>query len=111
MDETILAFIVWAAIGALFIAIGISAFFAKKATGFWANAKTFPVEDVKGYNRAMGKLWGLYGAAMILLGLPFLAGEDSPLILLVSVPGMLIGTIAVMCVYTLVIEKKYRKKQ
>lgn len=28
-----------------------------KAVGFWANIKTFTVNDVKGYNHATGKLF------------------------------------------------------
>ncbi len=110
MNGETLGFLIWTVIGLCFVAGGVCAYFAKKATGFWANAKTFPVEDVKGYNHAMGKLWILYGTVFILLGLPFLAGQNSPLILLVSTPGVIAETIAAMCVYTLVIEKKYRKK-
>ena len=110
MEGTVLGFIIWMLCGMLFVGIGIFAFFAKKAVGFWANAETFPVEDVKGYNRAVGKLWLIYGIVFILLGFPFLAGQNTPLILLVTTPGVVIGTIVVMCVYTLVIEKKYRRK-
>lgn len=34
-------------------------FFAKSAKpfGFWANAEVAEIKDVKGYNRALGKLW------------------------------------------------------
>ncbi len=110
MEGTVLGFIIWMLCGMLFAGIGIFAFFAKKAMRFWANAEMFPVEDVKGYNRAVGKLWLVYGIVFILLGLPLLAGQNTPLILLVTVPGAVIGTIVVMCVYTLVIEKKYRRK-
>ena len=110
MDEGTLGFIVWAVIGLLFVAIGIFAFFARKATGFWANAKMFEVENVKGYNRAMGKLWIFYGTGFVLLGLPLLYGQNSPFILLTLI-GVLLETIALMCVYTLVIEKKYRRNK
>ncbi len=110
MDGRILGFLIWTLCGALFLGIGVFAFFAKKPMGFWANAETFAVDDVKGYNRAVGKLWIFYGVVFILLGLPFLAGQNSPLIVLVSMPGVMAATIAVMCVYTLVIEKKYRRK-
>lgn len=43
MSETILAFMIWAVIGLLFILMGIYAIFSKKAQpmGFWANAKMF----------------------------------------------------------------------
>lgn len=57
MDGKLMAaFIIWAIVGCAFIGLGISAFFSKKAVGFWANAKPFPVEDIKGYNSAVGKL-------------------------------------------------------
>lgn len=58
MDGKLMAaFIIWAIVGCAFIGLGISAFFSKKAVGFWANAKPFPVEDIKGYNGAVGKLF------------------------------------------------------
>ena len=69
------AFIIWAIVGCAFIGLGISAFFSKKAVGFWANAKPFPVEDIKGYNGAVGKLFILYGVGFIALGLPLLRGR------------------------------------
>ena len=37
MDGGIIGFIVWIIIGCFIIGIGISAFFRKKAVGFWAN--------------------------------------------------------------------------
>ena len=39
MDGKIIGFIVWAIVGCFIIGIGISAFFRKKAVGFWANIK------------------------------------------------------------------------
>jgi len=33
----IIGFIIWAVVGCFIIGIGISAFFRKKAVGFWAN--------------------------------------------------------------------------
>ncbi len=104
-----LAFILWALFGCFFIVLGIYTHNAKKAVGFWANAELFPVENIKAYNRAMEKLWYVYGTIFILLGLPLLDGQNSPLIFL-SVVGVMIETIAVMAFYTLVIEKKYRRK-
>lgn len=109
MTGAIIGFIIWAFVGCLFIGIGISAFFAKKATGFWANVKQYEVSDVKRYNFAMGKLWITYGVIMIALGLPILSGQNSPVILL-SVVGVMIETIGMMVIYTLVITPRYRKK-
>lgn len=105
----IVAFIIWAVIGLFFVGIGIYCFFAKKPMGFWANAETGEVSDVKGYNRSICLMWCVYGVIFILLGLPIMDGQNSPLIMF-SVIGIMIESIAMMIVYTVVIEKKYRKK-
>ena len=108
MDGKLMAvFIIWAIVGCAFIGLGISAFFSKKAVGFWANAKPFPVEDIKGYNGAVGKLFILYGVGFIALGLPLLRGQNSPFVLL-SVFGVMLETIIVMAIYNTRIEKKYK---
>lgn len=101
------AFILWSLFGSIIIGIGIYAFFSKKEVGFWANAKTFPIKDIKAYNHAVGKSFIFYGVILILLGAPLLGGSDSPYILLTLV-GVLIETILLMIFYTIVIEKKYR---
>lgn len=104
-----IAFIIWAMVGCLFIGFGIAAFFEKKATGFWANAKTPEIEDVKAYNRSMGIMWCVAGVVFILLGLPLLVEGNTALSLL-SVVGCLLWVITLMVIYELVICKKYRKK-
>lgn len=111
MTETMLAFIFWSIIGLLFIILGIYAFFSKKAQpmGFWANAKMFEVTDVRKYNAAMGKLFIGFGMIFIILGLPLLSGQNSALIIL-SVFGVMAEVILMMAIYTIVIEKKYKKK-
>ena len=111
MSETVIAFLIWCAIGLLFIGMGIFAFITKKAQpmGFWANAKMFEVTDVKKYNAAMGKLFCAYGVLFIILGLPLLSGQNSFMIIL-SLFGVMAETIAIMAIYTVVIEKKYKKK-
>lgn len=103
-----IGFIIWALVGIFFIGLGIFSFFSKKATGFWANAKMFEVDNVKKYNHAMGIFWIAYGIIFILLGLPLLSGQNSPLIL-ISCVGLLVETIIFMMIYTLRIEPKYRK--
>lgn len=110
MEECSMAgFVIWAVVGFLMIGFGIASFFAKRATGFWANANMFEVHDVKKYNYAMGKLWCAFGIVFIMLGIPLLAGQNSPWII-ISIAGVLIEAITAMIIYTLVIEKKYRKK-
>lgn len=104
-----LGFAIWAAAGIAFISLGLYAFFSKRevAFGFWANAKMFPVKDVHAYNRAVGKMWCVFGAVFILLGLPLLGGQNSPGAIL-TIIGAMIEAIAVAVVYTVVIEPKYR---
>lgn len=109
MTKNMWAFATWAAFGAAFIVLGIYVAFSKKekAFGFWANAKTPPVTDIKKYNRALGTLECIYGAVFILLGLPLLAGGNSPLII-ISILGAIFSAIAAMAVYEIGIVRKYR---
>lgn len=107
MTENMWAFVIWAALGVMFIALGVYAFFAKKPQHFWANVKMMEVNDVKRYNRAVGKLFIVFGAVFILLGTPLMM-ENKAWILL-SVLGVMASTITLMAVYSTVIEKKYKK--
>lgn len=109
MDGRIIGFIIWTLCGCFMIGLGISAFFSKKAVVFWANIKTFPVNDIRAYNRATGKLFIIYGVIFIVLGVPLLSGQNTPYILL-SVLGVMIETIAIMAIYSLSITKRYREK-
>jgi phosphatidylglycerophosphate synthase len=106
-----LGFVLWCILGIFFIGWGMYCKYSKSSTAFWfwANANVFPVNDVSKYNSAMGKLFITFGIILILLGLPLLGGQNSPLIF-VSILGTLIAVIGVMIVYTIVIEKKYRLK-
>ena len=105
-----MAFMIWSLLGVIFVLYGIYAVCSKKEVpfGFWANAKTFPVRDVKSYNRAMGKMWVIFGTVFVLLGLPLLGGQNSPYII-ISILGIMLEAIAAMAVYVTVIERKYRK--
>lgn len=109
MNGEIWAFASWTALGAAFIVLGIYVAFSKKekAFGFWANAKVAPVTDIKKYNRALGALECGFGAGFILIGLPLLAGADSPLFI-VSILGAMFLAIAAMVIYEIGIVKKYR---
>lgn len=112
MEGRFTAFVIWGIIGVLFVIMGIYCFNTRKAKafGFWANAELAPIEDVKGYNRALGILWCVYGVLFTLVGLPLLDGQDSGLIMIPILGAMLIS-IAAMAVYVVVIEPKYRKKK
>jgi len=108
-----MGFIIWVLVGMLFIIGGIYCINSKKevAFGFWANSKTAPikVKDIKAYNKTLGKLWCAYGFFFILLGIPLLGKQNSPLII-ITVIGVILELIIVIAVYTIKIEGKYRKK-
>ena len=108
-EGAFLGFLLWMAGGGLLIALGIAAFFAKKEVGFFNNVKALPMENVKAYNRAVGKLYLVYGAVFLLLGLPILTGQNSPAVIF-SVLGVVAETIVAMAVYLLAIQNKYEKK-
>lgn len=105
-----LAFMIWLAVSGAMVVLGIYAVLSKKevAFGFWANAKMFPVEDVKGYNHAVGTLWCVFGVVFALLGIPLLPGQNTGYII-ISILGCMAEAIAAMVVYVTIIEKKYRK--
>lgn len=106
-----IGFVLWALFGALFIGMGIYDYVSpqKRPLGFWANAKVAQISDVKRYNRALGKLWMVFGGVFILLGLPLLQESDSATIVIPILGAM--GECIVACaVYTVGIEGKYRKK-
>ena len=111
MEERLMAFIIWAIMGVLFIAMGIYCFVSRKEKpfGFWANAEVVPIEDVKGYNRALGILWCVYGVLFTLIGLPLLDEQNSGVII-IPILGAMFISIAAMVVYVVGIEGKYRKK-
>lgn len=111
MEDRFIAFLLWAAVGTFFIALGIYDLSSRKGKpmGFWANAETARIEDVKGFNRALGILWCVYGVLLIFIGLPLLDRQNSGLIL-ISILGVMFLTIAAMIVYTVGIEPKYRKR-
>lgn len=106
-----MAFIIWALLGVLFVVMGIYEMNSKKAKpfGFWANAETVQIEDVKGYNRALGILWCVYGVLFVLVGLPLLGEENSGMMIL-SILGTMFISIGAMVTYVVGIEPKYRKK-
>lgn len=105
------AFCCWMLLAIAFIGLGIYCFLSKKASafGFWANAEMFEVAEVREYNRALGKLWCVFGVLLGIVGIPLLDGQNSPTVLL-SVVGTMFLAIGAMVYYVLVIEKKYRKK-
>ena len=113
MEERYITFIVWAIIGGFFIVMGIYDFNSKKekSFGFWANAEVGPIEDVKAYNRALGRLWCVYGVLFVLIGLPLLILNDQNAgLIAIPMVGTMLISIGAMAVYSIGIEAKYRKK-
>ena len=108
MAEGIIAFIIWIMVSLVFVVIGIYDLRAKEVVGFWSNGKKPIVqeENLKAYNRAVGILWIAFAVVFMFLGLPLLAGDNSPLVV-ITLLGTLAEVVALMAVYVLVIEKKY----
>ncbi len=106
-----MGFLIWSMGSFFFIVLGVVCLFSKKEKpfGFWANVEMFQVNDVRAYNRALGKLWIVFSILLELIGIPILYGDDSPLILLTLIGTMLLS-IATMIIYVIVIEPKYRVK-
>ncbi len=111
MEGRLTAFIIWAIISLLFVVMGIYICFSKetKPFGFWANADVASVTDVKGYNRALGKLWCVYGVLFALIGIPLLDPQNSGMLIL-TILGTMFISIGAMVTYVVGIESKYRKK-
>ncbi len=112
MQGTMLAFLIWVALGTVFVGYGICICFSKKQKpfGFWANVEQFQVNDVKGYNHALGKLFMVFGIVFVLLGIPMQQGQNSGGII-ISILGTMFLVILIMGIYTTVIEKKYKVKK
>ena len=113
MEERGIAFLIWVIVGVFFIVLGIYDMSSKKAKpfGFWANAEVGPIEDVKGYNRALGRLWCVYGVLFTLMGVPLLIlNEQNVALVIIPIVGTMFITIGVSAVYAIGIEAKYRKR-
>ena len=67
-----IGFVIWSLLGVFIIGLGIKDMFSKNPVGFWANTETIKVKDVKGYNRASGLLFIIYGIIFVILGIPLL---------------------------------------
>ncbi len=109
MSGNITGFVLWLIVGCAFIGLGLYARSSKKVIGFWANTKVFAVTDVKKYNNAVAKLFIVFGIVFIILGLPLLLNEATIFVFVPSI-GVMIESIVAMIVYTVAIEKKYRRK-
>ena len=109
----IMGFVIWVICGLLFVGIGIYDYRSKKQVGFWANFDVPEVEDVIGFNKAVGRLFIIYGVVFILIGIPLIPSIFYKNILLVFIPiiGAVFETIWLMVYFVMKIEKDYYPKK
>ena len=114
MEERLWGFIIWTIMGVIFVLVGIYDMnsIKEKPFGFWVNTEVGPIEEIKAYNRALGRLWCVYGILFVLMGLPLLNfNEQNEGLIIISIVGTVLISIGAMAVYTIRIEAKYRKKK
>ncbi len=105
-----IAFIIFLFCGFIFLAIGIYDFYAKKQQSFWNAGNPPKVNDIKKWNRALGKLFCSYGLALIFAGISFLFPLKSSIIIVI-VLIIIFGGLAIMIfIYLKIIEPKYKVK-
>lgn len=109
----IMGFVIWVICGLLFVGIGIYDYRSKKQVGFWANFDVPEVEDVIGFNKAVGRLFITYGVVFILIGIPLIPSIFYKNVLLVFIPiiGTVFETIWLMVYFVMKIEKDYYPKK
>lgn len=109
----IMGFVIWVICGLLFVGIGIYDYMSKKQVGFWANFDVPEVEDVIGFNKAVGRLFITYGVVFILIGIPLIPNIFYKNVLLVFIPiiGTVFETIWLMVYFVMKIEKDYYPKK
>ena len=100
-------------IGCMFVFTGIIMYKSNRVEpySFWPNTKIncFEVTDVNKYNRAVSKLWIGYGISIMVFSFPMGLGQNNPWAF-ISILGMMISTLLLIIMYTLVVEKIYRKR-
>lgn len=104
----IAAFIIWSVLAAVFVGLAVYCRRAKKAVGFFAGVQAPEVKDVKGYNRAVSRLWIIYAVLFEALGVPFLFAEQNSPVYIISVLGTVFISIGLMAAYHFAAEK-YKK--
>lgn len=104
----VIAFIFWTIISLLFVVVGYTTGKASKSTGFFTWIQPVKMKDVKGYNRAVAKIWYGFAAGLEILGIPLLFAEQNSAIYLLVVVGTVVLILAVMIAYFKV-EAKYRE--
>ena len=105
----IIGFMIWTLCSCIFFVIGIISWNSKKEVGFFTGVKPNQMKDTKAYNRAVAKIWLVFGVLFELLGIPFLFFEQNSPIFLLSVVGTMFLVIGI-CIAYMIVESKYRKK-
>ena len=100
-------FIIWSAVSAVFLVIGVRAWKADQPVGFFTGVKPPEVKDTKKYNHSVAVLWFAYAALMEALGVPLLFLEQNSAGFIPVSIGVVLITIALIIVY-LLIERKNR---
>ena len=117
MSEMLIAYLIWAACGLLFVGIGLYDLLNAdkgKVFGFYNMGpppKAEQLTDVVAYNRALGKMLIGAGIVFALLGLPLLLDGNEALMILVGILGSIGWVIGMVLVYELKIMRKYRRKR
>ena len=103
----IIAFVIWSLVAVIFLVIGVGAWKANEAVGFFTFVDPPKVKDTKRYNHAVAKLWFIAAIILEILGISMLwLKQNSPYVIFIIL-GVVILMIAMMIVYTRV-ETKYR---
>ena len=118
MNEMMMAYLIWLAIGLLFVVLGLVDIInahSGKPVGFYNMGpppKSENLTNVTAYNRAVGKLLIGAGVAFALLGLPLLlCGDNMAILMVVCMLGTFAWVIGMVLTYELCIMKKYRRKK
>lgn len=104
----IAAFIIWSVCAAVFVGLAVYCRRSEKPVGFFAGVQAPEAKDVKGYNRAVSRLWIIYAVLFEALGVPFLFAKQNSPVYIISVLGTVFISIGVMAAYHFTAEK-YKK--
>ena len=103
----LIAFVIWSAVAVIFLAIGVSAWKAKEAVGFFTFVDPPQVKDIRRYNHAVAKLWFVAAVILEILGVPMLRLKQNSPQITFTILGVMILVITMAVVY-LRIEAKYK---
>ena len=103
-----IAFVIWSAVAAVMLAIGMVTRRSAKPAAFFAGVNAPKVRDAKGYNRAVSRLWFIYAAVLEVIGLPLIYVQQNDPLVMIPVVAAMGATIWLIAAYSRV-EQKYTK--